>query len=386
MIYVAFAGFSDLIQRLSGTVVLFGTGKRARTLAKRLLSENGSVTGLYAVSRKVPKEGVFQAGDRELPVLAPSALSLEKTCASLTILLTDERNLKEDYMTLLQLGLPDSVSFSIAIAEYLSPAVSGKGCSQLPSFPGHRIPRIIHTFWFSGEEKPPLYRRCLHSWKRVMPDVEIREWNLENTDLSKSAFAISAAKAQKWAFVSDYARLDVLCQYGGIYLDMDVLMLRPFDNLLNVQGFFAFDVNGRIDPGSGFGAEAGHPLLRNLLKRYEGHTYTEDAAFMQPDFLAPAFERFGLQNDGTFQIIDQTVFYPRSYFSPLDSVAHLPYGDLSQTFSCHLYESGWLSEKQRKRRALRRKEYQSIIRLIGREKYHQAILKAIFASQSNSEA
>ena len=95
------------------------------------------------------------------------------------------------------------------------------------------IPKVIHYCWFGRNPLPEPAKRCIEGWQRVCPAYEIREWNEENYDIgSACAFVRDAYRSRKWAFVSDYVRLDVVYRYGGIYLDTDVELLRAPDELL----------------------------------------------------------------------------------------------------------------------------------------------------------
>ena len=94
------------------------------------------------------------------------------------------------------------------------------------------IPKIIHYCWFGGGAISPENRKCMESWKKYCPDYKIIEWNDQNFDISTNRYAQQAYEAKKYAFVSDYVRLAVLYEYGGIYLDTDVELVRPLDELL----------------------------------------------------------------------------------------------------------------------------------------------------------
>ena len=95
------------------------------------------------------------------------------------------------------------------------------------------IPKVIHYCWFGGNPLPEEAKRCIESWKKYCPDYKIIEWNENNYDVNSNEYMKSAYKEKKWAFVSDYARIDVVYKYGGIYMDTDVELVKGLDNLLN---------------------------------------------------------------------------------------------------------------------------------------------------------
>ena len=103
------------------------------------------------------------------------------------------------------------------------------------------IPKIIHYCWFGGGTISPENRKCMESWEKYCPDYKIIEWNEQNFDISKNRYVQQAYEAKKYAFVSDYARLAVVYEHGGIYLDTDVELVRPLDELLEHKGFIGME-------------------------------------------------------------------------------------------------------------------------------------------------
>lgn len=99
------------------------------------------------------------------------------------------------------------------------------------------IPKVIHYCWFGGAPKSAFIKKCMQTWKRVMPDYELKEWNENTFDITSVPFVEEAYKAKKWAFVADYVRLYALYTEGGIYMDTDVKVMRPFDDFLRFNFF-----------------------------------------------------------------------------------------------------------------------------------------------------
>jgi len=127
------------------------------------------------------------------------------------------------------------------------------------------IPKTIHYCWFGGNPKPELVLKCIESWKKFCPDYEIIEWNESNFDVNYIPYVRDAYAAKKWAFVSDYARLKIIFDRGGIYLDTDVELKRSFNDLLQYDAWFAQDDIRWINTGLGFGARAGNQLIQRIL-------------------------------------------------------------------------------------------------------------------------
>lgn len=135
------------------------------------------------------------------------------------------------------------------------------------------IPKTIHYVWFGRNQKPELIEKCIASWRKYCPDWEIIEWNENNWDISRYTFAKQAYEAKKWAFVSDVARLDVVHQHGGVYLDTDVELLRPINSLLENEAFLAFETERYINTGLGFGAIPGHLGVKAMIDYYRNKKY-----------------------------------------------------------------------------------------------------------------
>ena len=130
------------------------------------------------------------------------------------------------------------------------------------------IPKKIHYCWLGNNPLPPLAKKCIATWRKYCPDYEIIRWDESNYDFSTHPYMKQAFDARKWGFVPDYARLDIVHKCGGIYLDTDVELIRPLDDLLNNKCFMGFETAFSVALGLGFGAEAGHEMLQKMIPRY----------------------------------------------------------------------------------------------------------------------
>lgn len=133
------------------------------------------------------------------------------------------------------------------------------------------IPKTIHYCWFGRNPKPALAQKCLQSWKKHCPDYTIMEWNEDNYDISSAPLYVRQAYgAKKWAFVTDYVRLHVVHDHGGIYMDTDVELKKNPDALLEHSAYFGFEDGQYVNTGLGFGAVPGHPILKEIMYDYIG--------------------------------------------------------------------------------------------------------------------
>ena len=137
------------------------------------------------------------------------------------------------------------------------------------------IPKIIHYVWVGGNPKPQNIQCCMKTWTRHLQDYQIIEWNEDNFDIHENKYVEQAYQAKKWAFVSDYIRAKAVYEMGGIYMDTDVLVLDDLHDLLNNRAFVGFE--NKENPFTAvFGAEKGHPLIKDMLSYYDDRDFTFD--------------------------------------------------------------------------------------------------------------
>ncbi|HGS4830246.1 TPA: glycosyltransferase family 32 protein [Vibrio cholerae] len=210
------------------------------------------------------------------------------------------------------------------------------------------IPKKIHYCWFGGNDLPDLANYCIDSWKKHCPDYEIIRWDESNSDLNSCNFVRQAYLAKKWAFVSDYIRLKIIEEHGGIYLDIDVELLKSLDPLLEHQGFMGFEQSKPycVATGLGFGAIPHHPVIKSLIENYEATNFVRnDGCFdmipcPQRDTLI--LQSFGLKQDNSRQCIDGIEIYPFHFFSPM-SISGINAIN-SESISIHHFNGSWLDE------------------------------------------
>lgn len=205
------------------------------------------------------------------------------------------------------------------------------------------IPKKIHYCWFGGNPLPDSAKKCIDSWKKFCPDYEIIEWNESNFDVSCCDYVREAHQARKWAFVSDVARLHALVTQGGIYMDTDVEVIRPLDNLLQYEAFACFERKNAIATCL-LACQEEHPLFREVLQIYDSlHFLREDGTNDQTTNVARItsyFTQHGLKLNGTQQTVAGLTIFPSDYFSPFDYDTGKMYQS-SNTYSIHWFDATW---------------------------------------------
>ena len=233
------------------------------------------------------------------------------------------------------------------------------------------IPKVIHYCWFGGNEKPELVSECILSWKKYLPDWEIVEWNEDNYDVMKTAYTAEAYNLKKWAFVSDYARFDVLHEFGGVYLDIDVEFIKPLpEAILECEGFCGFEGSRNINPGLIFGAIKGHPLLKRLLDMYaeEHFTNRKDGSYKTVNiYLTEMLMQDGLVKNNSLQKVSGLTIYPSEYFCGYDTDVREPM-ITERTICWHHYLGSWVKP------SVKMKMQNILKKLIGVKNYKRLIL------------
>lgn len=212
-----------------------------------------------------------------------------------------------------------------------------------------RIPKIIHYIWVGGNPKPASVQQYIESWKTHCPDYLIVEWNEENYDITVNRYTKEAYQSKKWAFVTDFMRLDILDQFGGIYADSDIEILKNLDEFLDKPAFTSFETGDPefiLMPTGIMGAEQGNTWIQ-YLKTY----YDNDRPFILADgsfdintntntITTMTREKYGLRIDNTFQENEDFAIYPSDYFCPKSwSTGQINLTDNSHTI--HHFAGSW---------------------------------------------
>ncbi len=208
------------------------------------------------------------------------------------------------------------------------------------------IEKKIHYCWFGRGEMKPLMKKCLKSWKKYCPDYEIIEWNEDNFDVNSTVWTQQAYEAKKYAFVSDYVRLKVLYEHGGVYMDTDVEVVKPIDEFLSHEVFCGFESFDGINTGI-IGAVPQNNVIKRWLEHYDGLSYIVDGQpCLVPNviFIKDDLVQHGLIMNDLRQNIGGVEVYPQTYFCPL-SLLETENKITENTYTLHHFTSTWRSEK-----------------------------------------
>lgn len=211
------------------------------------------------------------------------------------------------------------------------------------------IPKIIHYCWFGRGPMPELALRCIESWHKYMPDWEYKLWNEENFDIQSVPYVKEAYEARKFAFVTDYVRLYALQTEGGVYMDTDVEILKPLDDLMHLSAFTGYEGSKYRPPVTGLMAsEAGGEWVTEQIESYK------DAHFIKPDGtfdtttntvrISSIMKQNGFNTDGKYQVYKDMHVFPTDYFCPRQTTGE--YLRTENTYCDHHFMGTWSGQKK----------------------------------------
>ena len=200
------------------------------------------------------------------------------------------------------------------------------------------IPNIIHYCWYGQGELSPLAKRCIESWKLFAPNFEIMLWDESNLEFN-SPVITHAKKNKQWAFLSDIARLKILYKYGGLYLDVDVELVKPIEDLIKINDFIIGEESPGIIAAGVIACRPNHPLIEKLISDLEAHQKNSSEFIPMPKIISKAIIEW---HDTNIFIAPVEYFYPFNPYDRSRSNNQLMFSDITNnTFAIHHYQKSW---------------------------------------------
>ncbi len=232
------------------------------------------------------------------------------------------------------------------------------------------IPKKIHYCWFGNGEKNKTFKKCYESWKKYFPEYEIIEWNENNFNINENLYVKQAYQAKKYAFVSDYARLKILYEYGGIYFDTDVEVLKRIDDSILQNGYFAKEKDNEINTGLGFCVPPKNKFVKIMLDDYKNISfYNKDGSYDLtpcPKRNSKSILNAGYSISSKCENLGNIKVYNRNYFCGYD-INNNHYIISEKTYTVHHYSASWQSKNQRLKKSLKK----FFSKFIGINKYNK---------------
>lgn len=364
-LYNDYRTIANGIKSKCSNFAVYGAGMIGTVLIPHLIEEyNLFDKFLFFIDGDKKKQGkLIQIGLRKYTIESPDKL---RELPQHTILLITNSNYAPIVKMLDEIEqLDQTEGYIIPILQVCNTSVKGKK-NDVRVTQEQMIPKKIHYCWFSGNPMPDYLKRCIDSWYKFCPDYEIIRWDEDNYDVNKNLYMKQAYEAKKWGFVPDIARLDILYEHGGIYLDTDVELIRNLDDLLYQSAFAGAEKWGNINMGGCSGAVPHHPIIKKMLDfRINERFILEDGSLNQTTcgfYETKPLIELGMKPNNTVQRIGDMTIYSSDFFHPYDYMS----GETvitENTYSIHHFNGGWLDDK---RMAERKKTMQLYQRMLER--------------------
>lgn len=364
--YDSFEKVKKHVDDNNSPVVIYGAGMIGQVIMPYVITKYGLLDNLlfYVDKDRKKQQQVIHIGNREIEIKSQEVL--DKLPENVILLITNSN----------YAGIVDVLNsintlkknIGVIIPAILAIRAKNAGTDTLSAgAAGLQIPKVINYCWFSRSRMPDYLVRCIKSWKKFCPDYEIIRWDEDNYDVEKNLYMKQAYEAKKWGFVPDIARLDILYNYGGLYIDTDVEIIRNLDDLLVYEAFTGVEKWGNVNMGGCSGAVPHHPMIKQILDfRINERFIMEDGShnFTTCGYYEtmPLIQK-GFRPDNTTQKIEGMTVFSSDYFQPYDYMS----GETcitENTHSIHHFNGGWIDKKHLAERKKTKDDYQSMIKVL----------------------
>jgi len=319
-------------------LIYFGAGKQL-TEACGFFSEFSFFDYIYRIIDNNPKTFTWQGKSKE--AILPSDILNNINPEQIIIYITPTQCL-EIYEQLDK--MPHLSSVECYIHNFVVHMPLPYKFEECQSSEKKLIPKVIHYCWFGGNEMPEQYNIWMESWQKHCPDYTIVRWDEKNYDISKNQYMYTAYKNKKYAFVADYARLDIIYEHGGTYFDTDVEIIKNIDDLLYNQCFMGFSGPGVLNTGLGFGSVKRFPLIKEMRDHYNDYEFINDDSHLEiwnnGKHQSMVAQKYGVKPLNKPQSICGAVLLPTDVLCPFNWLRN-PIAFTDNTYAVHHFNSSW---------------------------------------------
>lgn len=363
-LYDTYENIANKVKSEKRHIAVYGAGMIGQIIIPYIIKEYQLYDNLlfYIDNDKKKQGGFICIEENKYPVNSPDFL--RKLPADTVLLVTNSNYLPIVKMLDSIRELDSAEGYIIPILQVLN-THSKSNHLVIQSSDGQCIPKKIHYCWFSRNPMPEYLCKCIDSWHRFCPDYEIIRWDENNYDVEKNLYMKQAYQKKKWGFVPDIARLDILYEYGGIYMDTDVELIKSLDELLYLPAFVGVEKWGNINMGGCSGAMPHHPIIKKVLDyRRNEHFIFDDGSLNQMTcgyYETKPLISMGMKPNNTVQQIENMVVCSSDFFHPYDYMS----GETritDNTFSIHHFNGGWLDNKNKEERRKTAELYKQMLK------------------------
>lgn len=329
--------FANLVKHKK--IVCYGAGRRFSKFVEFWLSKDSVNNILCVIDSKKANQDLNYFG-KSIPIYSFQQFCSNIRCNDFILVITNIYDCMEIVENLdLNVLLNGKDCFIEYIIDQEYPEQSFEHITNCPP----KIDKVIHYCWFGKKEIPKHLQKCIDSWKRYCSDYTIKRWDESNYDITKNKYMKDAYDTKKWGFVPDFARLDIIYNHGGFYLDTDVELIKSLDCLRGNEMFCGFESNHYVALGLGFGAVKGHRLVKRMMDMYGNLNFEtcNGLPVASPVYQTELLLGENVQMNNIFQKMKDFTVYPSEVMAPVGP-GMIGSGITENTISIHHYDGSWI--------------------------------------------